>query len=257
MRTAHSPKVLELEAVAELVPRGATVMVGGFGLVGKPVAVVESLLADTAVTELTVISNNLGEPGRGLGLLLREGRIRRAIGLYFTSNPDVIAAHAAGTLEIELTPQGTMSEAIRAGGAGIAAFYVRTGAGTAITAGRETRRFDGELHVLWEALHADVALIRARRADALGNLVYDKSARNFNPDMATAADLVIAQVDDVVPVGELDPETIVTPHLLVDHLVLTPPDAASGGSPPEPSAVIRRTPRRAGPGGRSAARRGR
>lgn len=207
---------------AALVRRGMTVMVGGFGLVGKPVALVEALLDNREATELTIISNNLGEPGLGLGRLLREGRIRKAIGSFFTSNPDAVRAHAEGELEIELTPQGTMAEAIRAGGAGIAAFYVRTAAGTRLAEGREVRAFDGVDHVLWPALRADVALIRAHRADRLGNLVYDKTARNFNPDMATAGEVVIAQVDEIVAVGELDPEAVVTPHLVVDHLVRTP-----------------------------------
>jgi 3-oxoacid CoA-transferase A subunit len=194
-------------------------MVGGFGLVGKPLRIVEALLHHTQATDLTIISNNLGEPGKGLGALLLQGRIRKAIGSYFTSNPDVVAAHQAGTLDVELTPQGTLAEAIRAGGAGIAAFYVRTGVGTAIATGREVRAFGGVEHLLWRALRADIAFISAKAADALGNLVYEKTARNFNPDMATAADLVIAEVDQVVPVGSLDPEAIVTPHVLVDHIV--------------------------------------
>lgn len=214
--------VLSATEAGLLVPRGATVMVGGFGLVGKPLALVEAMLANPEARDLTVISNNLGEPGRGLGRVLQEGRIRKAIGSFFTSNPDAVAAHADGSLEVELLPQGTMAEAIRAGGAGIGAFYVRTGVGTKLAEGREVREIRGIPHLLQTALRADVALIRARRADALGNLVYDKTARNFNPDMATAADLVIAQVDEIVDVGELDPEAIVTPHLLVDHLVVTP-----------------------------------
>jgi len=214
--------LISLDEAAALVPRGATIMVGGFGLVGKPVALVERLLEHPEATELTVISNNVGEPGKGLGRLLAEGRIAKAIGSYFTSNRDAVLAHAEGRLEVELLPQGTMSEAIRAGGAGIAAFYVATAAGTLLAEGKETREFDGVPHLLQHALRADVALLRARRADELGNLVYEKTARNFNPDMATAADLVIAQVDEVVPVGAIDPEAVVTPHLLVDHLVLTP-----------------------------------
>jgi 3-oxoacid CoA-transferase A subunit len=195
-------------------------MVGGFGLVGKPLGLVDALLGNPEARELTVISNNLGEPGRGLGALLNAGRIRRAIGSFFTSNPDAVAGHAAGTLEVKLLPQGTMAEAIRAGGGGVGAFFVRTSAGTQLAEGKETRTIAGEEYVLEYALHANVALIRALRADALGNLVYDKTARNFNPDMATAADVVIAEVDELVNVGELDPEAIVTPHVLVDHLVL-------------------------------------
>jgi 3-oxoacid CoA-transferase A subunit len=211
---------------AALVAPGATVMVGGFGLVGKPLALVEALLTAGNARELTVISNNLGEPGRGLGAVLRAGKVRKAIGSFFTSNPDAVAAHADGSLEVELLPQGTMAEAIRAGGAGIGAFYVRTGVGTKLAEGREVREIRGASFLLQHAIRANVALIRAKRADALGNLVYDKTARNFNPDMATAADVVIAQVDEIVDVGVLDPEAVVTPHLLVDHLVLTP-DAAS------------------------------
>lgn len=198
-------------------------MVGGFGLVGAPLMLIEALLQNPDATELAVVSNNLGEPGRGLGRLLLEGRVRKAIGSYFSSNPDVVAAHERGELEVELLPQGTLAEGIRAGGAGIAAFYTRTGVGTRLAEGREVREFDGLPYVLWSAIRADVALIRARRADAYGNLVYDKTARNFNPDMATAADLVIAEVDEIVPVGTLDPEAVVTPHLLVDHLVLSEP----------------------------------
>jgi 3-oxoacid CoA-transferase subunit A/3-oxoadipate CoA-transferase alpha subunit len=220
--SSTSPKQVELSAAAAMIGRGDTLMVGGFGLVGKPLALVDAIRANAEATELTVISNNLGEPGIGLGRLLREGRIRKAIGSFFTSNPDAVAAHQRGELEVELTPQGTLAEAIRAGGAGIAAFYVRTGAGTNLAEGREVRDFDGVPHLLWPSLHADVALIRAKRADAYGNLVYEKTARNFNPDMATAANLVIAQVDEIVPVGELEAEAIVTPHLMVDHLVLTP-----------------------------------
>lgn len=203
-----------------MVGRGSRVMVGGFGLVGNPVTVVEALLGNPEATELTIISNNLGDPGRGLGRLLLEGRVSKAIGSFFTSNPDAVAAYIRGELEIELTPQGTLAEAIRAGGAGIGAFYIRTGVGTKIAEGRDVREIDGERYLLWHALHADVALVRAKRADSLGNLVYDKTARNFNPDMATAASLVIAEVDEIVEVGALDPESVVTPHVLVDHLVV-------------------------------------
>lgn len=214
-------RAISAAQAAEMVERRFTVMVGGFGLVGKPLTLVEALLDNSEATELTVISNNLGEPGRGLGRLLLEGRIAKAIGSFFTSNPDAVAAHARGDLGVELIPQGTLAEAIRAGGAGIGAFYVRTGVGTKIADGREVREIDGERYLLCHALHADVALVRAKRADTLGNLVYDKTARNFNPDMATAADLVIAEVDEIVDLGELDPEEVITPHLLVDHLVVT------------------------------------
>jgi 3-oxoacid CoA-transferase subunit A/3-oxoadipate CoA-transferase alpha subunit len=213
--------VLDVADAVSRVEDGATVMVGGFGLVGAPLTLIEGLLAHTTAGNLTIISNNLGEPGRGLGRLLLEGRVRKAIGSYFTSNPDVVAAYQAGRLEIDLMPQGTLAEAIRAGGAGIGGFYTRTGWGTALGEGREERTIRGEPHIYQESLRADVALVRARAADGLGNLVYSKTARNFNPDMATAADLVVAEVDEVVPVGALDPEAIVTPHLFVDAVVLS------------------------------------
>ena len=211
--------VCGLEAALALIPDGATVMVGGFGLVGAPSMLIDGLIEHTGATGLTVISNNLGEPGRGLGRLLLDGRIRKAVGSYFTSNPDAVTAYLDGRLEIELMPQGTLAEAIRAGGAGIGGFYTRTGWGTALGEGREERVIRGEPHIYQQSLRADVALVRARAADGLGNLVYSKTARNFNPDMATAADLVIAEVDELVPVGALDPEEIVTPHLFVDRIV--------------------------------------
>jgi 3-oxoacid CoA-transferase A subunit len=209
------------EAVAAVRP-GQTVMVGGFGLVGAPLTLIEALLAHPGARELTVISNNLGEPGRGLGRLLLDGRVRMGVGSYFTSNPDVVRAHLDGSLEVELVPQGTLAESIRAGGAGIGGFFTKTGLGTPLTRGCEEREIRGERYVFQESRRADVALVRARAADALGNLVYAKTARNFNPDMATAADLVIAEVDEVVPVGALDPEAVVTPHLFVDVLVVRP-----------------------------------
>jgi 3-oxoacid CoA-transferase A subunit len=198
---------------------GDTVMVGGFGLVGQPLRLVDALVA-SGRRDLTVISNNVGEPGRGLGLLLREGQLRKAIGSFFTSNPEVAAAKREGRLDVELLPQGTLAEGIRCGGAGIPAFFTPTAVGTVLAEGKETRVFeDGRSYVLERALRANVALVHAHRADRLGNLVYRKTARNFNPMMATAADLVLAEVDEVVEVGELDPDAIVTPHLYVDVVV--------------------------------------
>jgi 3-oxoacid CoA-transferase A subunit len=205
-------------AVGE-VRRGATVMVGGFGLVGAPLTLIGALVASEHARELTVISNNLGEPGKGLGELLLAGGVRRAIGSYFTSNPDVVAAYGRGQLEVELLPQGTLSEAIRSGGAGLGGFYTPTAVGTALADGREEREIDGARYLFQRSLRADVALIRARAADALGNLVYDKTARNFNPDMATAAEVVVAEVDELLPVGAIAPEQVATPHLFVDYLV--------------------------------------
>ncbi|WP_233509869.1 CoA transferase subunit A [Actinomadura craniellae] len=221
MNTRTPPSLLRSpHEAAALVRPGHTLMVGGFGLVGAPLTMIEALRGQPEARDLTIISNNLGEPGRGLGRLLLDGKVRKAVGSFFTSNPDVVRWHAEGRLEIELLPQGTMAEAIRAGGAGIGGFYVRTGAGTALAEGRETRVIDGLPYLFQRPLRADVALVRAGQADELGNLTYIKTARNFNPDMATAADVVIAEVDEIVPVGALDPERIVTPHLFVDHLVL-------------------------------------
>ena len=205
-------------AVAEI-SRGDTVMVGGFGLVGAPLTLIEALVADERARGLTVVSNNLGEPGKGLGALLLAGGVRRAIGSYFTSNPDVVDAHERGELEVELLPQGTLSESIRSGGAGLGGFYTPTAVGTKLAEGREEREIGGARYLFYESLRADVALIRARSADELGNLAYDKTAQNFNPDMATAARVVIAEVDEIVAVGELAPDVIATPHLFVDYLV--------------------------------------
>jgi len=212
-------KVISVEEAAALVGPGSTVMVGGFGLVGSPLTLIEALLASNSARDLTTISNNVGEPGKGLGRLLLEGRIRRAIGSYFTSNPDVMERHSSGELDVRLVPQGTLAEAIRAGGAGLGGFYTKTGVGTDLAEAREVREIDGELYLFEKPLRADFALIRAHRADTLGNLTYYKTARNFNPDMATAADVVVAEVDEIVEAGALDPEHVVTPHPYVDYVV--------------------------------------
>ena len=150
---------------------------------------------------------------------MRQGKLKKAIGSYFTSNRDVAKYYNAGELELELLPQGTLSEAIRAGGAGIGGFYTKTAVGTDLAKGKEIKEFDGEEYLLQKGLKADVAIIRAWKADRLGNLVYYKTAQNFNPNMATAASYVIAEVDEIVEVGELSPDEIVTPHLYVDAIV--------------------------------------
>lgn len=213
-------KVLDPEAaIGKALFEGAVVMVGGFGLVGKPLTLVNALNA-SPVGGLTVVSNNLGEPGRYLGRTLQLGKIRRAVGSYFTSNPEAVRAHSEGRLLVTLLPQGTFAEALRAGGAGLGGFYTPTGVGTLLAEGKEVREIGGRTYLFQEALTADVALVRARRADRLGNLVYSGTARNFNPLMATAARTVIAEVDEIVEVGALDPELVATPHLYVDHLVL-------------------------------------
>ena len=212
-------KLISAMEAASMIKDGNRIMVGGFGLVGCPLTILRSL-QQSGTAKLEIISNNLGEPGKGLGVLVKEKRVRKGIGSYFTSNPDVVNAFQMGELEIELLPQGTLSEAIRAGGAGIAAFYTPVGAGTEITKGKEEREIEGKKYILQPSLKADIALIKAHKADELGNLVYTKSARNFNPIMATAAKVVIAEVDQIVKIGELSPEEIVTPHLFVDYLVM-------------------------------------
>ena len=217
--TARSP-ISPREAVSH-VQTGDTVMVGGFGLVGAPLTLIDALAEHSDATDLTIVSNNIGEPGKGLGKLLRQRRIRRGISSFFTSNPEAVAAVNAGELEATLVPQGTFAEAIRAGGAGIAGFFTPVAAGTQLADGKEQRLIDGVPHVLEGPIRADDALIYAARADSLGNLWYRLTARNFNPLMATAATITIAEAGEVVAVGELEPESIATPHLYVDHLVVS------------------------------------
>ena len=208
------------EAIQKAVQSGDVIMVGGFGLIGSPLTLIDELTRHD-VKDLTIISNNVGEAGKGLGLLLRQGKIKKAVGSYFTSNREVAKWYNEGKLGIELLPQGTFSEAIRAGGAGIGGFYTKTAVGTELAKEKETKVIDGETYLFEKALKADVALIRAKKADTKGNLVYYKTARNFNPIMATAADYVIAEVDEIVEDGELSPEEIVTPHLYVDAMVMS------------------------------------
>lgn len=195
------------------------ILVGGFGLIGSPLTLIDEL-TNMDVKGLTIVSNNLGESGQGLGILLNQGKIAKAIGSYFTSNRDVGEAAKRGELEIQLLPQGTMAEAIRAAGAGIGGFYTKTSYGTDLAKGKETKTINGENYVLEMPLKGNVSIVRAKKADTLGNLVYEKTARNFNPNMATASDYVIAEVDEIVPVGSLTAEEIVTPHMFVDAIIV-------------------------------------
>jgi 3-oxoacid CoA-transferase A subunit len=211
--------VISAEEAVSHIRSGDTVMVGGFGLVGAPLTLIDALVEHSDASDLTIVSNNIGEPGRGLGKLLRQGRITRGISSYFTSNPEAVAAVNSGQLEATLMPQGTFAEAIRAGGAGIGGFFTPVGAGTLLAEGKEERLIDGVPHVLEPPLHADVALVYAARADTLGNLWYRRTARNFNPAMATAAHITIAEAGEIAMVETLEPESVVTPHLYVDYLV--------------------------------------
>ena len=209
---------ISAEEAAKLIKDGDTLLVGGFGMTGNPVHLTHAL-AETDVRNLTYVANNVGEVGLGGGRLLRNGQIKKAIGSFFTSNPEAVAAAQSGAIEFELLPQGSLVEAIRAGGAGIGGFYTPTAAGTVLVEGREVKEINGRLHVFIPAIRGNVALIRAWRSDTAGNLVYRLTEQNFNKTMATAADLVIAEVEEIVPIGQLDPNHIQTPGCYVDYLV--------------------------------------
>ena len=210
--------IISAADAAALVKDGDVIMGGGFGMTGNPVHLLNALAA-TATRNLTFIGNNVGEPGLGGGRLLRNGQLRKAIGSFFTSNPEAVQAAQSGALDVQLIPQGSLAEAIRAGGAGIGGFYTPTAAGTAIAGDADVKLIGGQPHVFVPALRANVAFVRAWVADTAGNLVYRMTEQNFNRAMATAADLVIAEVEQIVPVGDLDPNQIHTPGCYVDYLV--------------------------------------
>ena len=205
------------------IPDGATVMIGGFGTAGQPVELIEALIASGA-TDLTVVNNNAGNGDVGLAALIRAGRVRKIV-CSFPRQRDswhFDQKYRAGEIELELVPQGNLAERIRAAGAGIGAFYTPTGYGTSLAEGKEVREIDGRHYVLEYPLRADYALVKAHRADELGNLVYRKTARNFGPIMAAAATTTVVQVEELVPTGALDPEVIVTPGIYVDRIVRVP-----------------------------------
>jgi 3-oxoacid CoA-transferase subunit A len=205
------------DAVARI-PDGATIMMGGFGLCGIPEMLIAALRA-RGTRNLTVISNNAGIDDFGIGVLLRSRQVRKMIATYVGENKEFERQFLAGELEVELVPQGTFAERIRAGGAGIAGFFTPTGYGTLVADGKETRVIDGKPYVLEPPLKADFAFVKAWRGDRAGNLVYRKTARNFNPVMATAAAVTIAEVEHLVEPGELDPDQIVTPGIFVRHIL--------------------------------------
>jgi 3-oxoacid CoA-transferase subunit A len=204
------------EAVRDI-PDGATVMVGGFGLCGIPENLIRALVR-SGVKNLTTISNNVGVDGQGMGLLLAAGQIRRHIGTYVGENKLLEQMVLEKTIDLQLVPQGTFSERIRAGGAGIAAFFTPTGVRTIVAEGKEVREFDGRAYVMERGLTADFALIKAWKGDTWGNLVYRKTARNFNPVMATAAKVTIVEVEHLVPVGEIEPDAVHTPGVFVKRI---------------------------------------
>lgn len=212
---------------------GMTVLIGGFGMAGHPVELIEALL-DHDVRDLTVVSNNAGNADEGLAVLIKQGKVRRIL-CSFPRQSDSYhfdTAYRAGKIELEVVPQGTLAERIRAGGAGLGGFYTRTGYGTLLAEGKESRIIDGQGYVLERPIVADVALVKAHRADRAGNLTYRKTARNFNPIMASAARHTIAQVHEVVPAGDLDPEVIITPGIFT-HTIVTVPQ----GQPADPAAT--------------------
>ena len=198
---------------------GMTIAAGGFGLCGIPETLIHALL-ESGVEDLTLISNNAGVDDYGLGLLLAARRVKKMISSYVGENKEFERQYLAGVLQLEFNPQGTLAERMRAGGAGIAGFYTRTGVGTLVAEGKDTRDFDGETYVLETGLRADLAIVKAWRGDAQGNLVYRKSARNFNPMAAACGRVTVAEVEEIVPVGSFDPDHIHTPGIYVQHLVL-------------------------------------
>ena len=204
------------------IPNGATIMIGGFGLAGQPVQLIEALLAQGS-TDLTVVSNNAGNGDTGLAALLQAGRVKKIVCSFPRQTDSYVfdALYHAGEIELELVPQGNLAERIRAAGAGIGAFFTPTGFGTTLAEGKETRTINGRDYVLEHPITADFALISAYRADRLGNLTYRKTSRNFGPIMASAAAITVAQVDRIVPLGEIDPECVVTPGIFVNRVVET------------------------------------
>lgn len=207
------------EALADIVADHQTLAVGGFGLCGIPEALIEAL-KNTGVTGLTCVSNNAGVDDFGLGKLLQTKQIKKMISSYVGENKEFESQYLNGELEVELTPQGTLAEKLRAGGAGIPAFYTQTGVGTLIAEGKEVREFEGKEFILEKSLTADVALVKAYKADKAGNLVFRKTARNFNPECAMAGKITVAEVEQVVEIGELDPDDIHLPGIYVNRIIV-------------------------------------
>lgn len=206
-------------ALADVVKDGQTLAVGGFGLCGIPEALIVAL-RDSGVKDLTCISNNAGVDDFGLGLLLQTRQIKKMIASYVGENKEFERQYLSGELEVELTPQGTLAEKLRAGGAGIPAFFTATGVGTQIADGKEEREFNGRKYILEDSLVADVALVKAQKADKAGNLVFNKTARNFNPDVATSGKVTIVEVEELVEIGDINPDQIHLPGIYVHRIVV-------------------------------------
>ncbi|MFJ7406376.1 MULTISPECIES: CoA transferase subunit A [unclassified Lysinibacillus] len=211
-------KLRKAEELEFLFKDSMRLLVGGFGISGTPLTLLDAV-AKFEAGNYEVVSNNLGDEGKGLYKVFEAGKIDKAIGSFFTINKEAIRAWSMGNLKIDLMPQGTLAEAIRSGGAGIGGFYTPTGVGTRLAEGKEVREIDGVRYLFEKAIKGDIALIKAAKADKAGNLVYHTTARNFNPIMATAAETVIVEVDEIVEIGELNPEEIITPHIFVDYVI--------------------------------------
>ena len=209
------------DALAGVIKDGMTLLSGGFGLCGSPDTLIAAIRKSGA-KDLTFVSNNAGIDGAGLGLLLETRQIKKMISSYVGENKLFAELYLSGKLELEFTPQGTLAERVRAGGAGIPAFFTRTGVGTIVAEGKEVRNFDGEDYVMERGIFADIAIIHAWKADTEGNLVYRKTARNFNPNMATAAKVTIVEVENLVEPGQIEPDTIITPGVYVQRIVHVP-----------------------------------
>ncbi|WP_321804000.1 CoA transferase subunit A [Burkholderia sp. BCC1993] len=206
------------EALKGIISDGATVAVGGFGLCGIPSRLIEAL-RDSGVKELTCISNNAGVDDFGLGLLLQTRQIKKMVASYVGENKEFERQFLNGELDLEFNPQGTLAERLRAGGAGIPAFYTRTGVGTVVSENKELREFDGETFVMERALNADVSLVKAKIADRAGNLVFARTARNFNPEIAMAGAITVVEAEEIVEIGEIDPDDVHLPGIFVDRII--------------------------------------
>lgn len=211
-------KVISKEAALDMIKEGQTLMIGGFAAKGSPDTIINGIV-ERKIGNLTLIANDTGKPEEGIGPMVVAKLIKKAHVSHIGTNPVTVQQFNAGEIEIEFNPQGTLVERMRAGGAGIAGFYTPTGVGTVIAEGKETKEFNGKTYLLETALHAEISLVKAHKADKFGNLVFHRTAKNFNPLIATAGDVVIAEVEEIVEIGEIDPDEVMVPGIYVDYIV--------------------------------------
>lgn len=211
-------KVVDIDTALDKIAAGQTIMIGGFASIGTPTKIIMGIV-ERKIANLTLIANDSGLPGKGIGHLIVNKLIKKAIVTHIGTNPETVRQSISGELEVEFNPQGTLAERIRCGGAGLAGFYTPTGVGTIIEEGKEVKEFNGKRYLLETALRADVAIIKAYKADTAGNLIFRRTARNFNPLLATAADLVIAEVEEIVEVGAMDADEVMLAGIFVDYIV--------------------------------------